>query len=287
MNGQFELGAVSPRRYFVVVAMVFGLLFGLIVDPDPGIRAWGHLLQWQVQTGVPMALLVGSHLLLHRFTWFEARRPWLRLILSGTIGVLVTAPMLHAADVLMAVDSRAAQGWWWGAALEVLDIGPPILVAWLAINAPWVWGLQLVHRTANAEPNPSTPSGKPCAMPTGFLSQLPPSLGIDLISLKAELHYLTVATTRGRTLVLYNLKDAVAELDPALGYQCHRSYWVAGNHIVSLRKSGRQGTLRLSDGSEIPVSRSRFAEIEARLATNDHPVPDQATAAVPTPSATE
>ena len=83
--------------------------------------------------------------------------------------------------------------------------------------------------------------------------------------LKSELHYLQVVTDRGSALILYNLGDAIDELPPDAGTLVHRSYWVAWNAIEDFVRRGRQGELRLRDGSRAPVSRNRVADLRERL----------------------
>ena len=46
-----------------------------------------------------------------------------------------------------------------------------------------------------------------------FLDLLPKEVRGAVISLQAELHYITVVTVHGRALILYNLKDAIEELE--------------------------------------------------------------------------
>ena len=77
--------------------------------------------------------------------------------------------------------------------------------------------------------------------------------------------YLRVVTDRGSALILYNLGDAVRQMPGDIGMLVHRSYWVALESIEQLVRRGRQGELRLADGSRVPVSRNRLAEVTRRL----------------------
>ena len=74
-----------------------------------------------------------------------------------------------------------------------------------------------------------------------------------------------MVTDRGSALILYNLGDAVRQIPGDSGMLVHRSYWVAIESIEQLVRHGRQGELRLADGSLAPVSRNRLAEVTRRL----------------------
>lgn len=263
MNGQFELGMLNPLRYFLGIAVTLGLLFALIGEPLPGVSLWQTLLLWQLQTLTPMALFVASHLLLHRWRWFERLNPWLQLAGSGLLGVLLFTPFGLLLDYLLLTEESQplAEG---NALLPVLleefiSIAPPAILTWLVINAPWVAGFRLQRPVPGPTP---APAPEQTTAEPAFLREASPALAGELIYLKAELHYLLVVSTEGRALLLYNLKDAIAELPATLGFQCHRSYWVNASHIDSLQRTGRQGKLRMSNGAEIPVSRSRLGQLE-------------------------
>jgi DNA-binding LytR/AlgR family response regulator len=83
--------------------------------------------------------------------------------------------------------------------------------------------------------------------------------------MKSELHYLSVATSRGRSLILYTLRDAIHELPPKEGFQTHRSHWVSLTHVKDIQTHGRGAMLTMSDGSKVPVSRSKVKSLKALL----------------------
>jgi DNA-binding LytR/AlgR family response regulator len=84
----------------------------------------------------------------------------------------------------------------------------------------------------------------------------------------SELHYVRVVTSKGETLVLHNLKDAIAQLPSEYsGILTHRSYWVALKHIKSIKEKSGQSSVALSMDKTIPVSRRKLAEVKAFIAT--------------------
>lgn len=80
--------------------------------------------------------------------------------------------------------------------------------------------------------------------------------GQKLIRLQSADHYIEVHTERGPRLVLMRLGDAVELLQGAPGGQVHRSHWVNFDEIEGVVRRNRKIWLRMSDGSEVPVSRS-------------------------------
>lgn len=95
------------------------------------------------------------------------------------------------------------------------------------------------------------------AKPTlpGFAERIPAKITIDeILGLKAEQHYIRVFTPDREYMVLYRFSDAVRELDPALGLQVHRSYWVSKAAIDTVRPSAKKFCIRLSTGTSVPVS---------------------------------
>jgi DNA-binding LytR/AlgR family response regulator len=97
-----------------------------------------------------------------------------------------------------------------------------------------------------------------------FLAELPSALGNDVIALSSDLHYLHVHTTNGKTMLLYNLRDAMAALGNR-GRQVHRSHWIADAHVRRLRRRNSQLVCVMSNDLEIPVSRRRQKVVSDRF----------------------
>ena len=259
MNGQFDIGEITPLRYFAALAVLAGLLFGFIADGGSnGSPFLLQLLQWQLQTCIPIVLLVGSQLLLARWRMFDRLNPWAQLAISGATGAVLFTPIAVAIDVLLLGDVASD-----GLAAELLDefagVAPPVIIFWFAVNAPWILGFRLQRGTDDAsiqgEPVPTR------ADLPAFMTLLDEERQGTLLYLEAELHYLAVVTTAGRSLLLYNLRDAIAELEDMPGRQTHRAYWVASGAVAGFRRVGRQGVVQVSNGDEVPVSRRNVTEV--------------------------
>ena len=150
---------------------------------------------------------------------------------------------------------------WLELADEFVGVVPPVVLCWLAINAPWVLGYRLSNADGHSgHLGANTPAQ---GFEPRFFELLPKASREELLYLQAELHYIAVVTAHGRTLILYNLRDAIADLGDTPGIQPHRSYWVAADQVKGLRRRGRQGVLQMSNGDDVPVSRRSLAAVEA------------------------
>ena len=106
----------------------------------------------------------------------------------------------------------------------------------------------------------------PAAFPSALLSRLPPGIGSDIIALETEDHYLRVHALGGKALILMRMADAVALLDPRLGAQVHRRWWVAQAAVADVRTEGQKLFLCLVDKTVVPVGRTFSAAARARFA---------------------
>lgn len=137
-------------------------------------------------------------------------------------------------------------------------------VIWL-IGVVWavamaVEGLVALSRHAHLAPD-SAPA--PVAPDATFLQRLPFDKRGPLIRLEAQDHYLNVVTGAGAALILMRLGDAESELAGYDGLRVHRSHWVSRAQVRKvLRREGRL-FLRMADGTDVPVSRSYKAAVEA------------------------
>ena len=132
------------------------------------------------------------------------------------------------------------------------------------IASPTVDGAEAPAR-APALPEPGA-EANPAAFPSALLSRLPPGIGSDIIALETEDHYLRVHAAGGSALILMRMADAVTLLDPRLGAQVHRRWWVAQTAVAGVRTEGQKLSLRLIDGSLVPVGRTFSAAARARFA---------------------
>ena len=93
-------------------------------------------------------------------------------------------------------------------------------------NGGTIEGTPLHHLPA---PEPEDARGRAL---DALRSRLPPGIGRDIIALETEDHYLRVHAAGGSALILMRMADAVAMLDPRLGAQVHRRWWVAAAAVT-------------------------------------------------------
>ncbi len=273
MNGPLEIGDISPFRYFLCAAVVLGLLF-LFVSPDEaGPFGWfGHVIQWQIQTTVPMLMAIVSHLWLSKVPAFRIVKPWLSLTLSGLVSACVATPFALLSDVVFAGET-ISEALTVELLSEFIAIAPPIIVFWVVINVPFQLGWRLVNNAnysgntvneARLDESSTLQQSEP-----SFLSQTDRPLRGELVYLRSELHYLRVVTERDEALILHSLAAAIDALSIEGGLQTHRSYWLNTRFVAKLISHGRGALAVLDNGEKIPVSRRRLKAVKAQIGQNN------------------
>ncbi|WP_425038533.1 LytTR family DNA-binding domain-containing protein [Primorskyibacter sp. S187A] len=100
---------------------------------------------------------------------------------------------------------------------------------------------------------------------------------LDLHYVEAKEHYVRVVMKEDEILHRQRLGDLVAQLDPMDGLQPHRSWWVSRYAAPRAEKINGRVVLITFDGTQIPVARGRYADVEAWLsALPDVADPNQA-----------
>lgn len=162
---------------------------------------------------------------------------------------------------------------WEFAGKFILNLTPGTII-WMATNYAFdrILGIpryryaQTNDRTYDADlPEPRVADGGvDVALPT-LVARLPQSERGQIVAIKAEDHYVRIYTDAGDGLALLRLRDAIKMARPTTGLQVHRSSWVADRAIKNFRRTGHTGTLYLTNGLEIQVSRSFCGDVERRL----------------------
>jgi len=138
----------------------------------------------------------------------------------------------------------------------------------LAIAEPCAFGYYFLldrrRHTRDRAPLARAVLRTPAPGDTRFIDRLPPRLGRNLLCLQMEDHYVRAHTDLGSDLILTPLKTAVAELAHVDGLQVHRSWWVARSAVAAAVIEGRSYSLRLTNGLEVPVSRTSVAKARSR-----------------------
>jgi hypothetical protein len=266
MNGQFPLGDIHPIRYFFGISIGLGLLFAFIT-PDSNHPFWLTLVQWQLQTSLPMGLLVLSHLLLAKARFFARLNVWKQVALSGMLGASLFVPAALCIDIYIMgegipkdLKSELINEWF--------GVTPPVTITWVLINIPWLMGFQYQKILANPSNKNDKALGNaifPIDNESSVTALLPTDLRAQILFISSELHYLKIVTKNGKSLILGSLKEAMLELSKDQGMQIHRSHWVSYSAIERYVKDGRQGKLILVNGDTMPVSRSFNESVKVKL----------------------
>ena len=276
MNGQdvgiprgqhlFNIGKVSPVKYYLFVAGALGLLIALVTRElaTPYGLFW-HIVQWQIQSQMAIWLLVLAHLSLTRYVHILKMKPFVQLVVAGLFGGLMFSLPASAMDIIFKIDPVPTT--LYAFILSWLDeLGGsifPVCLAWIVINFPWILGLRLTNETTAGSDEVKRPNSQAINTRPPFGYLVSDHIWGDLLYLKAELQYIKVITSKGQELILYSLREAMNELSQSSGVQVHRSYWVASSTIESFRSKGRQGELVLVDGTIVPVSRAKVSQVKS------------------------
>lgn len=101
----------------------------------------------------------------------------------------------------------------------------------------------------------------PPAAPPAILSRLPLEKRGDLVALCVQDHYVEVITTKGRSMILMRLSDAMLECAPTQGLQIHRSNWVALDQVAEVSRTRDNASVLTRTGERLTVARQRLKDL--------------------------
>lgn len=93
---------------------------------------------------------------------------------------------------------------------------------------------------------------------SGFISKIPEHQRKNIYMIKSKENYIDVyyGENGQHKLINYRFYNALQEIDPKLGMQIHRSYWIENSALKTLKKSGQKNFVTAKNGEEIPVSKT-------------------------------
>lgn len=271
LNRHFNFGDISPIKYFSYFGLFLVIIFSSIGESNDQHHILTVLMQWSIQVFVPLFFLIYIHVSLQTFTKFDLLNPWLKLVIAGCLGALLFSPFAFYIDVFLGDDSQPSSWLEWieGIFDELSNIILPITASWVAMNAPWVLGLgfiQSIDETKNEgietllldQGNQSHSEIQITYIKNTFFD-IPFD---EIYYLKSEQHYLRIVSVNQSKLVLFNLKDAISKFPNNFGLQVHRSYWVALNHVISIKNKQGQYWVMLPNNIFIPISRRNLSKVK-------------------------
>jgi hypothetical protein len=263
-------GAWALGRSIAVVSALLVITF-VVIEPEAsrGLGVAARTVFWVIHVGLGLAALyAASWLVLPHM--MHSLPPWLVLLVAGTGGALLVAPVSYLVEQALPASLRAlededewlnvfaSRGSWQAIAAEFLQLAPATLGFWMIINLPFLAHRRgLANATGSAEPVDldKAEAGRYAESARAeFISRLPESLGTNVIAISSDLHYLHVYTDLGRCMILGSLQEAADSMGEA-GLRVHRAHWVARRAIVKIVKNGQQWYCLLSNDLKIPISR--------------------------------
>lgn len=209
--------AFGPRLAYWLIVMLTGATIGWGMTAV--VQNWGRLRAWPVIEAIVVAIL---------------------------IAVPLTMAVIGAGVMILGMPRPALSG-------VLMNFGLVVIVS-MTITG-------IVYAISERRPEAATiaPLGTnpEIAPDTRFRDRLPIQFQTSVIlALESEDHYLRVHLDTGSTLILLRLSDAIAELSALDGQQTHRSWWVSRSAVSNAKRAGTKGVLTLSNGLEVPISRT-------------------------------
>ncbi len=238
----------------VVLGLIFGSIgpFGTFYDLNTADR----YAYWLIATLGGWIQVVAIGVLLDRFVLPVARPFWLRAIIAATLGTILLSFEIPWLEAVFRPWNTGFIPPVWLLTLYNLPLTVGVSLAFSLAIARDRAAIAAALRARGGAPAPDDVSQPPAPAPVPFLRRVPPKLGQALLALEMEDHYLRIHTALGSDLVLCRLGDALAELEGCDGMQVHRSFWVARAAIASHQRRNGRVTLTLTNGLEVPVSRT-------------------------------
>ena len=222
-----------------------------------------RMIFWATTVGVNW--IIAHVVFISTIRTFRSRRwpTWLGLVLAALLTALPgTGAVWLAVKVFLAYhpsDLSDAVGLFLQVFVLHLIIGP--LVFHLVDRTLQGRGTKRDSDDESTGREESTESAATAASEAPLLTRLPARSRAKLLHLRMQDHYLEVHTATGSELLLIRFRDALREVEDVNGLQVHRSHWVARDAVAGVeRRGGGRVSLRLVNGSQVPVSRS-FAPI--------------------------
>jgi hypothetical protein len=186
----------------------------------------GRFVYWGAVVGCSVGLSIGATMLAERLSQHGQVIAW-----GGFVLLLSTT--VHVINSFVFSEMKGWGNWLYLLAIVALVTTAVQLLIWVIKPTP----------EAEAEVQDT------------FMLRLPIEARAALVRIEAQDHYLNVVTVRGKALILMRLSDAMSELS-GRGIQVHRSHWIAPDAVARHRRNKGRDVLEMSDGTDIPVSRS-------------------------------
>ncbi len=246
LNKRYHLQLPSPMS--VLITLGIGLAVGYL-GPFGSFQMplSQRLLYWVVLIGVGHFIYSQTDKLCQ---WYLAKKQFhvlVNLIISSLFGSVFLAFFVEYVSYFF-FDLKPAFP------ENFLFFFPKVFILGMILNVIGLLLDQVRNKSHSAE--------QPAAKGNPFLKRLPHQLGTELVCFSMEDHYLQVHTDQGDHMMLLRMKDALVELQDYPGLQVHRSWWVAVDAVVAVKKLNRKAILTMNNGMEVPVSQKYLPKLK-------------------------
>ncbi|MCU4653333.1 LytTR family transcriptional regulator [Roseibacterium sp. SDUM158016] len=240
------LSLVTERKILVFVVLVAGFAAFGPFGTYEGLSLWSRVVFWAV-------IMSAIGLMMHTSVSIALPAPSLarfpRAVRLGFAAMLAAVPGVAVVIFVFRVMVEPTMG---------ADAFPYL---WFQVaSIGWIACLFEYREVAV-----DRPTAGPAVVATAFNKRLPPGEVHDIVSISMMDHYAEVTTPRGKHLVLIRLSDAMAELEGLPGLRIHRSHWIALKHLEAVAGSAKKPVAVLSDGRELPISKTYLDDVLAQL----------------------
>jgi hypothetical protein len=202
--------------------------------------------------------LLGSGLLMTFLSIYAyrltAHRNWnwaLIAIQAGAAGIVPVMALLYLAEGLV---TGFTDGWydWVQPSSLFVSVAPPLIAVTLMVN--------LAIKLLDADPPATEPpehTQAEIASPalSALHKKIPHHLGHNIVTVRAQDHYVEVTTTKGNAMILTRLSDAAAQLEQHACLRIHRSWLVNLSHVVRIEQGANGPEITMTNDQRIPVGR--------------------------------
>lgn len=235
---EIRVALTLPKTRVLLLALVFLLAFSGPFGTMDLLPFLPRIIYWAV-----IVLLTYCSGVLVFFVMSSKQRPlWQEAVVNGFLnGMFVSIVLLTANWVALGVTPFDAE---YLVNILVYSFGVSVVIFGV---------LGVLRHPVQEQTVPQTPA---------LLKRLDLNKRGALVSMTVRDHYVEVTTSKGTSLILMRLSDAIAETIPIKGFQIHRSHWVAQGQIENVRRQGDRAIVTLKNGAELPASRSNLKALK-------------------------
>ncbi|MEC7762482.1 MAG: LytTR family DNA-binding domain-containing protein [Pseudomonadota bacterium] len=244
-----EIVALAKSRGVWIGLGATGVILGLAgpFGTDDVMRTLPRLIYWVAVAAIGFFAGSSTATLVAETLRGRGVGMWPAVVVAGAVAGVVNFALLAAINTAVFgpafIETNA-----------LLILAANVVVISIIIAAAYV-SIQRHVTAAEGDAMKGAPGGA-APEPPRLLARMPLEKRGRLIAISVQDHYVEVVTDKGAELILLRLGDAMEETGHVGGMQVHRSHWIATGEVVAAKRDGARAILTMSDGRDIPVSRT-------------------------------